>query len=284
MKLRIAFLFFLLAFCASASFAQIAPATCTASPNLCLTQTTLTNSVGAGPTLYSGTTTPYQTVITIGATTNLVQSLNQIPQSVIYIDREAMAVMSFNSTTLQVTVIRGFYSTQVLPHAAGSMVLLGNLNQFSTNTYSNAGAIGTQYGSNCITANTISSPYLDVQNGLQWLCSTVSQTWVPGFGNDVLLPGLTTSVAVVAGTTVPSGPYFHLTGSGAIVNFGIPLGCNANAVAANPGQCQFTAISDAGFTWTAAGNISIAGTGTIGHIFTFTWDSLNAKWVPSALA
>lgn len=279
---RIAQLFFLLAMCAGISHAQLTPAQCTASPSSCLTQTTLTNVMGAGPTLYSGVSASYVTSLTIASTTNLVAAVNQVPQSIIFIDHEAMAVISFNSTTGVVQVTRSYGSTPAQQHAAGSMVLLGNLNQF--NMESPYG--GNWYAANgaCLVTATLSNPFIDIQSGLQWICSTLTGTWVPGFGNTQWPAGLTTAVASVAGTTVPSGPFFHTTGTNAIVNWGIPLGFNANAVAGNPGQGCFSTIPDAVFTWTAAGNIALAGSAVVNKLLTFCWDSVNAKWIPNYIA
>jgi len=280
--LKVLLLLLVLAFCASPSFAQYAPAQCTASPSSCLTQTTLTNEMGAGPTLYSGVSNAYVTFLTIASTTNLVAAVNNVPQSIIYIDREAMAVISFNATTGVVQVTRSYGSTPAQQHKTGSMVLLGNLNQFNS---------GSPYGGNwyaangsCLTLATLSNPFLDIQTGLQWLCSTITGTWVPGFGNTQMPAGLTTAVASAAGAITPSGPFFHITGTAAVTGFNIPLGFNANATAGNPGQGCFTAIADGVFSWTAAGNISVAsGTVTAGTSITFCWDSLNAKWVPSSI-
>jgi hypothetical protein len=86
--------------------------------------------------------------------------------------------------------------------------------------------------------------------------------------------GLTTLVASAA-TLVPSGQRFHVSGTTAIVNISAPYG--------NTGQV--TIIFDGVDTWTAAGNISIAGTNTTaGTSVTFTWDSSTSKWVPNRVA
>jgi hypothetical protein len=73
-----------------------------------------------------------------------------------------------------------------------------------------------------------------------------------------------------------------VSGAGAITGFTIPVGCDATAV----GGCSFTIIAAAGstWTWTAAGNIMTAGTGTAGHMFTFVWSASLSKFVPSALS
>jgi hypothetical protein len=110
---------------------------------------------------------------------------------------------------------------------------------------------------------------------------------VPGFNNPLatISPGQTATVALVASAAnTPTGPFFIATGTTvAFTGFTTPIGCDATAV----GQCSFTifsATANSAVTWTAAGNISTAGTLTAGHMFTFTWSPSLSKWVPSALS
>jgi hypothetical protein len=125
-------------------------------------------------------------------------------------------------------------------------------------------------------------PLLNVLTGEQFLCSTITNTWVPGFSN-AWLPvagGPTTAVASAAGAILPSGPLFHVTGTAAVTGFTIPVGCAATAV----GTCSFTIIPDGAFTWTTAGNIALAGTAVVNKALTFLWDAKNSKWVPNYIA
>jgi hypothetical protein len=79
-----------------------------------------------------------------------------------------------------------------------------------------------------------------------------------------------------AATITPTSPIFHVTGTTATVNINLP----ANLV-----QGQFTAIADGIWTWTAAGNVAVAGTvTTAGSSVTFTYDAGTSKWYPSRLA
>lgn len=247
-----------------------------------VTQTTLTAAVGAGPTPFSGTTTAYTTTIGVASTTGLVNS--GVPlyiQSVVYVDQEAMAVISFNATTLQVVVQRGYLSTTVQPHNSGTMVLIGPPNAFNSQDPTVRSDAGTQNGA-CVAAATFFTPYINVITGKQWLCSTVTNTWVPGWNNTQAPIATTASVAAAAGTITPSGPLFTITGAGAVTGFNIPVGFNATT---SGGGC-FVVRADTATTatWTAAGNISIAGTFTPNKAFTFCWDANTSKFVPNAVS
>lgn len=82
---------------------------------------------------------------------------------------------------------------------------------------------------------------------------------------------------VNAATIVATGPYFHVTGAGAIVNITAPPGYVEGG--------EVTIVADAAATWTAAGNIAVAGTFTTGgSAVTFVFDSGSGKWHPSRLA
>ena len=267
---RIAQLMFLLAICAGVSHAQTA-----------LTQTTLTAAVGAGPTPFSGTTTGYTTTVSLASTTGLINS--GVPlyiQSIIYVDNEEMAVISFSSTTLTAVVQRGYGSTTVQPHVSGTMALIGPPGAFNMQDPTGQSTM-TQPGA-CVAANTAFTPYVNALTGKQFLCSTVTNTWVPGWNNTSSPVGATASVASAASAITPSGPFFTVTGAAAVTGFNIPVGFNGTAFG---GGCFVVRADPASTaTWTAAGNISIAGTFTANKMFTFCWDAVTSKWVPSAVA
>ena len=251
-----------------------------------LVQTTLSAAIPVTPSsLFSSSATTVQIASATGITgiqLNPTSTLNIQNQWVLLVDREVMAVVSINGTTLQVQ--RGFMGTLAAPHVSGAMVLYGRANWFYT---ADPGATpgapgGAVSGVACTAANVFVSPYVNVRTGSQWLCSTITGTWVPGFNNSAYPAGLapTTAVASVAGSTLPSGALFHVTGTNAITGWTIPLGCNATAV----GGCSFTVIPDAICTWTAAGNIALAGSCVVNKALTFTWDAKNSKWIPSYIA
>lgn len=253
-----------------------------------LIQTTLTAAVPSTPN-----TNPFgsaQTFIQVAAVAtgitgiqlNPTTTLNQQNQWYAYVGREAMAVVSINGLTIQVQ--RGVGGTVASPHPTGAMVLFGRVAWFYTydpggTTNSGTGVSGVA----CTAATVFVSPYLNIRTGAQWLCSSITGSWVPGWNNagqDFLAQ--TATVPAAAGVILPSGPLFVVSGAGAITGFTIPLGCGATAV----DGCQFTIVAAAGstWTWTAAGNISLAGTGTPLKSFTFTWSQSLLKWIPSAVS
>lgn len=220
-----------------------------------LTQTTITALINAS-----------QNFIPVASATGITTSQNTTA-TILYIDGEEMVVVGVSGTQIHVT--RGAGGTPAAGHASGAMVLAGNPTYFYNHDPQGA----------CVPGSVLSTPYVNVISGNQWLCSTVTKSWVPGYYN-ASLPGgatVTTAVASAAGVVLPSGPLFHITGALAITGFTTPIGCNATAV----GACQFTVIPDGTFTWTAAGNIAVLGTAVVNRALTFTWDATNSKWVPS---
>lgn len=170
---------------------------------------------------------------------------------------EAMTVTSLSSTT--VGVRRGSNGTKAIAHASGAMVLVATLPTWFYTT--------DPQGS-CTTASTFVTPYVNITNGTQWLCSTITLTWVPGFGNQASSAAATTAVASAAGLVTPSGPLFHITGTAAITGFNIPLGYNGG---------QFCIIPDGAFTTTTANNIALASTGVASKLLCYGYDKAASK-------
>lgn len=251
------------------------------------TQTTLSGTQN-GPALYSGTTSTTSSTVTLAACTGiLAPTLPGTPVSVIYVGKEAEGILTWNSSSCSGVVFRGYLSTQAAPHVSGDMVLIAPAYQTNLALGGNPVPNGLfpqdpPMGGACTAANTPTTPWVNVITGVQWLCSSVTGTWVPGFNNPLvpIMSEVTASVASVAGSTLPSGPLFHVTGTNAITGWTQPIGCNATAV----GGCSFTIIPDAVCTWTAAGNIALAGSCVVNKALTFTWDAKNSKWIPSYIA
>ncbi len=137
-----------------------------------------------------------------------------------------------------------------------------------TDPVGNPSVAGTYPGSPVVT------PWLNVTNGYQWLQAPDGH-WVPGWNNPTSIKGPTAAVASAAGVIIPSGPLFHVTGTAAITGFGLPLGFAGGS---------FTIIPDAVFTWTAATDITLAGTAVVNKALTFTYDSTTFKFSPSYIA
>lgn len=271
---KIASLLVLMAGLAGLSFGQTA-----------LTQTTLSAAV-SGPALYSGTSQNISASVTLAACTGIAAPLLPgTPSSILYVDREAMGVFTVNGCTLG--VIRGYLGTQASPHVSGAMVLFGPNYAVTVALGGNPVPNGLfsqdpPYGGTCTAANTPTTPWVNVLTGAQWLCSSVTGTWVPGWQNPWAATstwGQTATVASAASAITPSGPYFNISGTAAITGFNIPIGFNTAL-----GGC-FTANPTGIWTWTAAGNIATAGTTTAASTpVTFCWNVVSQKWIPSRLA
>lgn len=180
-------------------------------------------------------------------------------QTILYIDREAVFVTGLNGTTI--SVIRGYSGTRATKHVNAANVLVGRPDWFYSDDPQGA----------CTTASTFATPYVNIVGGTQWLCSTVTLQWVPGWGNpgNSSQPiGATTAVASAAGLVTPSGPLFHVTGTSAITGFTVPVGYNGGS---------FCIIPDAIFTTTAANNIALASTGVVSKRLCYSYDSNAAK-------
>lgn len=252
-----------------------------------LTQTTLSGAV-SGPALYSGTSPTISQQICLASVTGISNPiLPGTPVSVIYVDREAMGVFSVNSTTGCLVVNRGYLGTQASPHLSGQAVLVAPVYQTTLGTGANPLPSGLFQqdppdGGTCTPGNTPTTPWVNVLTGAQWLCSSVTGGWVPGWNNPLSAPaswGQTATVASAAGAITPSGPYFNISGTAAITGFNIPVGFSTLQ-----GGC-FTANPTGIWTWTAAGNIATAGTVTAATTpVTFCWNVASQKWIPSRLS
>ena len=176
-----------------------------------------------------------------------------------------MLVNSVNTVDLTASVTRGYAGTRATGHLSGETVLVGPPNQFASNEPSGS----------CTATATVVTPVIDTSTGQQWLCSTVLNAWVPGFGN----PGtsgvpvdVTAAVASAAGKVTPSGPLFHITGTAAITGFNIPTGYNGG---------PFCVIPDGIFTTTTANNIALASTAVVSRKLCYSYDGNSSKFYPT---
>lgn len=211
-----------------------------------LTQTSLTVTVAKG-----------QTALVVASATNITVT----PPTVLMIYADMYYVTAVNG--LAITAIGGQSGSFNVAHASGDMVLVGRPDWFTSVSPLNAG---------CTAANTYVTPLLLYPSGLQFLCSTITLKWVPGWQNEASTAAMTTAVASAAGLVTPSGPLFHITGALAITGFNIPVGFFNDT---------FTVIPDGAFTTTTASNIAIASTAVVGRPMTFTYDPATSKFYPS---
>lgn len=215
----------------------------TLSANMTSTATTLTVAAAgtiAAPSFSAGTVGSRLYVVDFG------QTLGEI-----------MDVSAITGTTVTVRRTGG---SAAVAHASGAMVLYANPKLFYS--YDPTGA--------CTTATTLVTPWLNVKTGNQWLCSTISGTWVPGFGNKSATPQVTTAVASVAGATLPSGPFFHVTGTNAITSWTMPVGAANGA--------GFCIQPDAAYT---TASTLTASTGVAGQVQCWHYDRTTSDWYPS---
>lgn len=118
-------------------------------------------------TLSSAVTSPSATSIIVASTTGFVNGY------VLYIDREAMTVSSFNATTKVVQVFRGAMGTQGTTHLASAYVIWGLPANFITSDR----AQPVMGGGSCTAANWPTYPIVNVQNGNVWLCRPMTSTY-----------------------------------------------------------------------------------------------------------
>ena len=169
---------------------------------------------------------------------------------------EVMNVTAISGTTV---TVRRTPSANVA-HASGAMVLYGSPKLFYS--YDPTGA--------CTLATTLVTPWVNVKTGNQWLCSSISGTWVPGFGNKSAVPQDTAVVASVAGATLPSGPLFHVSGTNAITSWTVPVGAANGA--------SFCITPDAAYT---TASTLTASTAVAGQIQCWHYSRTNSDWMPS---
>jgi hypothetical protein len=186
---------------------------------------------------------------------------------------EAVFVNSVSGTAIGVT--RGYNGTAANPHLSGSVVLAGP---------AGGGPFVSVEPSGSCTAASSWTPTVNILTGNQWICSSISASWVPGFFNDAAPAGVTTAVASVAGATNPSGPLFHVSGTNAITAWGSstsvgPGTGQGGGASTQPYGAPFCVIPDAAFTWTATNNIATAGTAVLSLEVCFTFDGTNKKYI-----
>ena len=234
--------------------------------SLALTQTTL-----SAPLLAN------QSVMTVAAATGISNPVNGYLQKLYIIDPdgqrgELVAVTAVVGTQVSISRLDEFRSG----HYTGAIIIIAPLDQTveSFHEYDPVGRPSTLNGSAVQV-----TPFINIVTGRQWLQGLVGASgsfcWVPGWNNGLVPPGPTAAVASAAGVVLPTGPLFHITGALAITGFTLPVGFTGGS---------FTVIPDGVFTWTAAGNIALAGTAVVSKALTFTWDANAAKWYPSYIA
>lgn len=177
---------------------------------------------------------------------------------------EIMQVSPSYSSGTRIPVLRGVRGAQ-FAHVSGAVAIIAPYGDAFRNT--------NPYGS-CSAATTGYTPQINTQTGEQWLCSTVTLSWVPGWNNSAAKAS-TATVASAAGLLTPSGPLFTVSGTAAITGITAPVGFT------NSGG--FCIVPSGAFTWTTANNIAVAGTAVVGRLLCFQYSATTSKYVASYL-
>lgn len=207
--------------------------------------------------------------VALTSATGVTAPGNGNTQVVLLVDRELMKVLSITGTTAYVQ--RGTDGTRAASHINAAPVWVAPPSAIASFMPSGQ----------CVRANLLYVPYIvgagpglgqEVGTIFDCLGVTVNGQWVQVNGNGA--PVLGSTVASIAGSIVPTGTVFKVSGTNAVTGITVPAGLGVGfTIAINP-----TAV----FTWTAAGNISLAGSAVVNKILYFTWDG--TKWVPSYIA
>ncbi len=193
-------------------------------------------------TSLSAAITSSQNTIVVASATNIAVTSGTSNGSMLYIVDpgqtmgELVHVTSVNGTTIGVR-----RDALAKAHVNASMVLVGQPGWFSVND--KAGS--------CTAATTLVTPAINTNNGRQFVCSTITLSWVAGWGNFAQAPEATILVASVAGATAVNSQLQHINGTNAITAFTMSAGWNGQG---------FCIIPDAAFTTTATSNIAKAST------------------------
>lgn len=217
-----------------------------------LTQTSLSGAVSASAT-----------TIVVASATNIAITSGSSNGSMLYILDPGQSVGELLPVTAISSTRIGVRRTgNAMAHVNGAMILVGQPQWFNV----------TDPKGSCVTASTFVTPYVNTTNGRQWLCSTVTLSWVPGWQNTSAPAAATLAVASAAGVILPSGPLFTSSGTAAITGFTVPVGFQSG------GFCQ---VPTGAFTWTATNNIGLAGTAVVGRVLCWTYDQAAGKFYPS---
>jgi hypothetical protein len=259
-------------------FGMLALAVGTALGQASLTQTTL-SAAQAGGNNPSGITSNYQTTVSLTSATGVQTAFNGQPITYVYVGNELEGILSLvtGQTTIY-NVLRGQWGTKVSPHASADMALIEVISPQFGGYQGSAGfqTVDPPYNGACLATATNATPWLNVITGGQFLCSTITGTWVNSWGyyGDPANSKSIGTLASAAGAMLPLGPLFEVSGTAAVTSFTIPIGFNATAV----GGGQFCVLPTGAFTTTATNNITKASTAVVGQVLCFTWDPTTSKF------
>lgn len=189
--------------------------------------------------------------------------------TVAMIDKELVNVRVVNST--QISITRGIAGTRAATHVSGATVWVGPQVAFQPYVP----------GGQCTRTNLQYVPWIVAgdadasNNGQMYDCLglTTAGQWARVDSPGLVVLGST--MASTAGTLGAfTGTVFTVSGTNAITGFTNPAGLA-------PGF-RVGIVPSGVFTWTAAGNIAIAGTAVVNKLLEFVWNG--SKWIPSYIA
>jgi hypothetical protein len=218
-------------------------------------------------TSLSAAITANQTSFAVASATGINAATASVPGSVLYVvdigqtKGEPMPVISLSSTTVTVRRTQG----RAVAHASGAMVLVAT----AANWFYSVDPVGT-----CTAASVYASPWVNITTGNQWLCSSQTGTWVPGWGNTTAPAQLLTATATasVAGATAIAGPLVEISGTEAITSFTMSVGWNGQGFCVQP---------TAAFTTVAGNNIAEASTADANQHLCFVYNARAAAFSSS---
>lgn len=216
-------------------------------------------------------TNPSDQVVSVTSATGITAPGTGTAFVYLLIDKELMGVRAINTTSLVASVSRGQNGTRATSHITGAAITV----------VPPPAIVNYMPSGQCVRTNLAYVPVIvggnvdQAMNGtaLDCLGTTTLGQWATTSTNFMQVLGAT--MASTAGTLgALTGTILTVSGTNAITGFTNPAGV----------QPGFTiSITPSGvFTWTAAGNIALAGTAVVNKILQFVWNG--SKWVPSYIA
>lgn len=185
----------------------------------------------------------------------------------LFVDREAMSVVSISGTIAQ--VIRGIDGSGVGTHASTTVVYVGApANTLGQGPFWMSDPV---YGT-CTATNEQYTLRINVTAGRIWKC--VNSQWAminnpyPGAVFTTLAKG---TVIASATTIAPTSYMTHVSGTVEVTTITVPAGCAQT--------CTIVLIPDAAFTLATGGNIAEASTADANQALFLVWDG--SAWYPS---
>ena len=223
-----------------------------------LTQTTLSAAI-----------TAQATTITVASATGIVGPTGGFMQKLFIVDpytyKGELVTVTAAPTGTRVPIAR--LDEYRANHISGAIVLIAPVD-------------ATQGGFQSRNPNgnespTATSPWVNVVTGEQWIYSSVIGAWVPGWGNTAPKCPTTTIASGDSAAPTPSGPLFHMSGTGTITSWTIPVGFAGGS---------FQVINDAAWQATAGNNVGSTIVAVANEVLTWTYDANTAKFYCSHLA